>query len=79
MKRVLSHMKGYADFIRKPLFKEQGESTLMLDTVVYKIPFSFLGRAVHGLFVKKQLQDIFCYRALKIMEWVKGLKDEDSI
>ena len=60
-------------------FKEQGENTLMFDTVVYKIPFSYLGRAVHGLFLKNQLQDIFCYRALKISEWVKGLKDEDSI
>jgi hypothetical protein len=52
---------------------------MMFDTVVYKIPFLYLGRAVHALFVKNQLQDIFCYRALKIMEWAKGLKDEDSI
>ena len=60
-------------------FMEQGESTLMFDAVVYRIPFSYLGRSVHGLFVKNQLQDIFCYRALKIMDWVKGLKDEDPI
>jgi len=60
-------------------FKEQGETTLMFDTVVYKIPFSYLGKAVHTLIVKNQLKDIFCYRALKIMEWVKGLKNEDSI
>ena len=60
-------------------FKKQGETTLMFDTVVYKIPFSYLGRAVHGLFVKNQLQNIFCYRALKIGEWIKGLRDEDSI
>jgi len=58
---------------------EQGNSTQMFDTVVYGIPLSYLGRAVHGLFVKNQLQDIFCYRALKIMEWVKRLKDENSI
>jgi ligand-binding SRPBCC domain-containing protein len=69
----------YSKWEHTHIFKEQGESTLMFDTVVYKIPFSYLGRAVHGLFVQNQLQDIFCYRALKIMEWVKGLKDEDSI
>jgi ligand-binding SRPBCC domain-containing protein len=60
-------------------FKEQGGTTLMFDTVVYRLPFSSLGRAVHGLFVKNQLEDIFCYRALKIREWVRGVKDEDSI
>jgi len=69
----------YSKWEHTHIFKEEGESTLMFDTVVYEIPFSYLGRAVHGLFVKNQLQDIFCYRALKIMEWVKGLKDEDSI
>jgi len=69
----------YSKWEHTHIFKEQGESTLMFDTVVYRIPFSYLGRAVHGLFVQNQLQDIFCYRASKIMEWVKGLKDEDSI
>jgi len=69
----------YSKWEHTHIFKERGENTLMFDTVVYEIPLSCLGRAVHGLFVKNQLQDIFCYRALKIMEWVKGLKDEDSI
>lgn len=52
-------------------FNEKDEKTQMSDTVVYRLPFSFLGRTVHGLFVKNQLEDIFCYRALKITEWVK--------
>jgi ligand-binding SRPBCC domain-containing protein len=58
-------------------FKEHGERTLMYDTVIYKIPFSNLGRVVHWLFVKNQLRDIFCYRAMKIMEWARKAKDED--
>lgn len=57
-------------------FKEQGETTLMFDTVTYKLPFSYIGKAAHTLMVKKQLKDIFCYRALKIMEWVKDLTNE---
>ena len=69
----------YTKWEHTHIFKEQGNNTLMFDTVIYKIPFSYLGRAVHGLFVQNQLQDIFCYRALKIMEWVKRLKDENSI
>jgi len=68
----------YTKWEHTHIFKEQGNSTQMFDTVVYRIPFSYLGRAVHGLFVKNQLQDIFCYRALKIMEWVKRVKNEDS-
>jgi ligand-binding SRPBCC domain-containing protein len=59
-------------------FEEKGGHTLMSDTVVYRLPLSFLGRAVHGLFVKKQLEDIFSYRALKIREWVIRSKNEDS-
>jgi ligand-binding SRPBCC domain-containing protein len=64
----------YSKWEHTHIFKERGESTLMFDTVVYRIPFSYFGRAVHGLFVKDQLQDIFCYRALKIMEWVNELQ-----
>jgi len=56
-------------------FKGKGGKTLMSDAVVYRLPFSFLGRIVHGLLVKKQLEDIFCYRALKIMELLKKLKE----
>lgn len=36
--------------------------TLMKDKISYKIPFGFLGRIAHPLFVKKQLQSIFEYR-----------------
>lgn len=60
-------------------FNETGNKTLMSDTVVYRLPFSLLGRVVHSLFVKRQLEDIFYYRALKIMEWVKRSNNEAFI
>jgi ligand-binding SRPBCC domain-containing protein len=60
-------------------FEERNGKTLMSDTVVYRVPLSLLGRIVHALFVKKQLLDIFCYRAIKIMEWVEGIKNENFI
>jgi len=69
----------YARWEHHHSFREQGDTTLMVDTVVYRLPFSCLGRAAHTLMVKKQLKDIFCYRALKVMEWVKGLKNEGPI
>ena len=38
----------------------------MTDIVHYKLPFWFLGDIAHGLFVKKQLQDIFDFRTVKV-------------
>ncbi|MBO9731917.1 MAG: SRPBCC family protein [Chitinophaga sp.] len=34
----------------------------MTDIVHYKLPFGWLGRLAHWLFVKKQLDDLFAYR-----------------
>jgi ligand-binding SRPBCC domain-containing protein len=38
------------------------DGTLMTDIVTYKLPFGFIGRWGHRLFVKKQLNDIFEFR-----------------
>jgi len=35
---------------------------IMTDRVSYKLPFGFLGRIAHALFVRKQLNHIFEYR-----------------
>jgi len=43
-------------------FEVQGKGVLMTDRVSYKLPFGFLGRIAHFIFVKKQLQQIFEYR-----------------
>lgn len=37
--------------------------TIMQDTVEYSLPFGFLGRLVHWLFVRASLKQIFDYRA----------------
>jgi len=43
-------------------FKENQSGILMVDKVSYKIPFGFLGRIAHFLFIHSQLQKIFSYR-----------------
>jgi ligand-binding SRPBCC domain-containing protein len=43
-------------------FKEKDDGVLMTDHVSYKLPFGFLGRMAHSLFVKKQLTQIFKHR-----------------
>lgn len=43
-------------------FEVKGDGVLMTDRVSYKLPFGFLGRIAHSLFVKNQLKQIFEYR-----------------
>ncbi len=43
-------------------FEERDGSVLMTDKVSYKIPFGFIGRLAHRMFVKRQLRSIFNYR-----------------
>lgn len=48
-------------------FTEQGNGTLMQDTVKYRMPFGFAGRLAHRLVVKKRINEIFSYRR-KVLE-----------
>lgn len=50
-------------FIRKV---DQGVE--MEDIIHYKLPFGWLGRMAHPIFVKKQLRQIFSYREAKLSE-----------
>lgn len=43
-------------------FQETAEGTIMTDEVTYALPFGFLGRIIHNLWVKKRLEFIFDYR-----------------
>jgi len=53
-------------------FDETPEGTLMRDIVTYRLPFGPLGRVVHALAVRRQLEDIFRYRVKRIDEWARG-------
>ncbi len=52
-------------------FENAPEGTRMRDIVTYKLPFGMIGRLVHALVVKRQLKDIFSYRAVRINEWTR--------
>ncbi len=43
-------------------FEEREDGVMMTDRVSYKLPFGFLGRIAHFIFVKKQLEQIFSFR-----------------
>lgn len=50
-------------------FKAVGDSTRMIDEVNYRLPFGLIGRAIHGLMVRRDLKAIFDYReqAVKLL------------
>ncbi len=54
------------------VFEEAAGGTVMHDRVSYVLPLGMLGDAVHVLAVKRQLEDIFRYRARRIDEWARG-------
>jgi ligand-binding SRPBCC domain-containing protein len=47
-------------------FRPAGGGTMMEDEVTYRLPLGPLGKAAHGMFVKKKLNHIFDYRAAVI-------------
>jgi ligand-binding SRPBCC domain-containing protein len=53
-------------------FEERDGETFMKDEVTYRLPFGPLGRLLHRLFIRRQLRDIFSYRAVRIDEWARG-------
>lgn len=50
-------------------FTEHPEGVLMTDDVLYSLPFGPLGKLVHALFVKSQLDFIFNERARLVDEY----------
>jgi len=50
-------------------FTASVDGTLIEDKVHYTMPFGLLGRLVHSLFVRRQLETIFAYRAQAIARW----------
>jgi ligand-binding SRPBCC domain-containing protein len=53
-------------------FEETDNGTLMRDTVTYRLPFGPLGDLIHAIAVRRQLEDIFRYRAMRIDDWARG-------
>lgn len=50
------------------LFEENSDGVRMTDIVHYELPLGPLGSVAHGLFVKKQLREVFDFRRSKVEE-----------
>ena len=53
-------------------FAPHGSGTLMQDVVRYSLPFGVLGRIVQRMFVRRDLESVFDYRAKRISELISG-------
>ena len=65
-----SQLKGpYAKWVHSHNFFDLKDSrTLMLDTVIYKVPFGFLGHFLLGAVIRKQIKSIFAFRYKTLSE-----------
>jgi hypothetical protein len=62
----------YRSWSHRHAFESVPEGTLMRDIVIYQLPFGPVGGIAHALMVRRQLKDIFRYRAQRIDEWARG-------
>ena len=65
----------YRTWLHIHRFDTTKQGTFMTDEVHYCIPFFLIGTLAHTLLIKKQLMDIFCYRAAKIYAWADQQKN----
>ena len=56
----------YVMWTHRHAFESVPDGTLMRDFVTYMIPCGCIGKILHSMIIKKQLQDIFSYRAVRI-------------
>ncbi len=65
----------YALWHHKHFIKEISGGVEMEDIVDYKLPFGWLGRLIHPIFVKPRLKKIFEYRTKKLTELFGNLDE----
>lgn len=80
----VEHLKFFVDEQRKGPYKmwhhlhrleEKDGGVLMHDLVHYQLPFGFVGKIAHALFVRKKLQRIFAYRR-QVLEQLFNIKNQ---
>ena len=66
-------LKGpYSKWDHTHIFKECKNGTMMIDKIVYSIPFGIIGQIAHSIWVKEELNRIFNYRYDIIEKIFKG-------
>jgi len=63
----------YRHWRHRHTFRPTEGGTIVGDRVEYALPFGWLGRLVHRLIVRRQLQRIFAYRQQALAELMRGV------
>lgn len=72
----------YALWHHQHKFREAAQGTTCTDRVIYQLPAGWLGRAMHGVAVRRQLIDIFRFRRKVIAEelgWVRAVQADVEV
>ena len=62
----------YRRWVHRHDFRVVGGGVDVIDRVEYELPLGVVGRLVHHLWVRRQVEDIFAYRAKVIAELFEG-------
>jgi len=62
----------YRSWSHQHFFEEHEQGTLMRDIVTYRLPLGPLGSIAHRFAVRRQLENIFRYRAVRVDAWSQG-------
>ena len=69
---VDAQVKGpYKLWRHRHSFSDVAQGTLMRDEVEYELPFGIMGELAHGVFVRRQVEEIFRHRNQVIAELFK--------
>jgi ligand-binding SRPBCC domain-containing protein len=60
-------------------FKEVEGGVEMTDIISYLMPFGIIGKFVHWLFIRRQLENIFAYRVEKADELFHSLRKDPAV
>lgn len=66
----------YALWHHKHFFREIDGGVVMEDIIDYKLPFGYLGRAIHPIIVRPKLEEIFDFRRKKLEELFGSFQKE---
>lgn len=53
-------------------FEVRENGVLMTDTVLYRVPFGWIGTLLHRLVIRKQIEAIFKYRRMRVADIYSG-------
>jgi len=62
----------YRSWSHQHLFVDHEAGTLMTDIVTYRLPLGLLGNIAHRIAVRRQLENIFRFRAVSVDAWARG-------